>query len=115
MTSESELKRRSALNHALCSVKSKVLRTALGSENYESMNKKQLKLAALLLLALFTTIWYVTPLSTVLSGLVVHTIVPRYLDVQMGRAFVASAGYTRTYDTRVQERVQRTGADMLAS
>jgi len=115
MTSESELKRRSALNRALASVKSKVLCTALGSETYESMSKRQLKLAALLLLALFTAIWYVTPLSTMLSGLVVHTLVPRYLDVQMGQAAVASAGYTRTYDTRAQGRVQRIGADMLAS
>jgi predicted Zn-dependent protease len=116
MTSESELKRRNALfNHARGSVKSKDLRTALGSESYESLSKRQLKLAALLLLALFTAIWYVTPLSTVLSGLVVHTLVPRYLDVQMGQAAVASAGYTRTYDTRAQGRVQRIGADMLAS
>jgi len=38
--------------------------------------------------------------------------VPRYLDVQMGRSAVASAGYTMTCG---HARVQRIGADMLAS
>jgi beta-barrel assembly-enhancing protease len=109
------MKRRSALGEVLGNVKGKVLRSALGSEKYKSMSKRQLQFAVLLLLVLFTTIWYVTPLSTVLSGLVVRTLVPRYLDVQMGQAAVASAGYRRTYDTLAQERVKRIGADMLAN
>lgn len=115
MTSENKTKRGSVLGETLRSVKGKVLRTALGSKNYERMGKKQIKVAVLLLLALFTAIWYVTPLATVVSGLVLHILAPRSIDVQMGQAAVARAGYTRTYDTQAQERVRRIGSDMLAS
>jgi predicted Zn-dependent protease len=92
-------------------IKTKALRQIFGS----TYSTKQMNGLFVVIIALFSTVWYTTPLSTTLSALVVNSIVPRYLDVQMGASALSSTRYVISHDGSSQARVGRIGRDLLAT
>jgi len=92
-------------------MKTKALRQVFGSR-YSS---RQMNGMFVLIIALFTVVWYTTPLSTTISALVINSIVPRYLDVQMGANALKSARLVKSHDGNAQARVDRIGRAMLAT
>ena len=61
-----------------------LLRTLLGNEIFDKFSRKQVKWIIISVVAAFTVLWYTTPLASLTSGLVIDTMVPRYLDVELG-------------------------------
>ena len=49
-------------------------------------------------IAVFTILWYTTPLADVVSEVLITSFVPRYLDVELGKRGVASAEYVLSED-----------------
>ena len=95
-------------------VKKKVLSSILGEEAVKNLSKKQLKWIIIGVVAIFTILWYTTPLATVISGMIVNSIVPRYLDVQLGQSGKAYSRYTLSNDFNARNRVSRIGSTIIS-